>query len=401
MIHVGFWFDYGLKYAGGVNYFRNLLHAIHAVAPDGVRTTLFIGRDLPDKLEQEFARTTQVVKLDLLTRGTFTWFVHRVLYRTFRSQWLVERELRRHGVDVLSHPSMVEKLSRRFKLIAWVPDFQYLHLPQLFPAGYVETRTQVLRDVHRNSDAVVLSSQDAFKDFQAVLGETAPARTHVMPFVSQLHLGEQDEARTAALLARHGLPTRYLFLPNQFWAHKNHRVAFEAVALLKRRGIDVTVVCTGWMKDPTNNSSAAADEAIAVIEREGLQQHIRLLGSIDYADVLGLMRACVAVINPSLFEGWSSSVEESKSVGKPILLSDLGVHREQAHPKAHYFDPADAEALSRLMETAWADWPAGVSAADESEARIALQRRTTEFGQRYAIILREVAAREHPAAASH
>ena len=394
MIHVGFWYDYGLKYAGGLNYFRNLLHAIHEVKPSDMTVTLFIGGDLPPHLEKEFSRTARVVKLDILTRGTVPWFLHRLLYRGFRSQFFVERRLRQHGIDVVSHPSMVQKLSRRFKLISWIPDFQYLHLPQLFPDVDTAQRTQEIRDIHAHSDALVVSSQDAHKDLVTALADPAPARSHVMPFVSQLHVGPHDPEKTRALLEKYALPERFVFLPNQFWAHKNHRLAFEAVALLKRRGVDVTLVCTGWMHDP-NRASAGGADVLAFREREGLENHIRLLGSIEYADVLGLLRACAGVVNPSLFEGWSSSVEESKSIGKPILVSDIAVHREQAHPKARYFDPHDAEALATLLESAWREWPGGVSEADESEARIALQRRTIEFGQRYVNILREVAAHEH------
>ena len=91
MIRVGFWFDYGLVYAGGLNYFRNLLQAIHVARQDDVQTVLFISKDLPAALEEELKQVTEVVKLDLLTRGTAAWFVHRSLYRSVRCQLLVER----------------------------------------------------------------------------------------------------------------------------------------------------------------------------------------------------------------------------------------------------------------------------------------------------------------------
>jgi len=47
-------------------------------------------------------------------------------------------------------------------------------------------------------------------------------------------------------------------------------------------------------------------------------------------------------LNPSRFEGFGMSVAESKSLGKRVLASDLGLLREQAAPGAVYFDPADA-----------------------------------------------------------
>ncbi|MGN6830466.1 glycosyltransferase family 4 protein [Paucibacter sp. M5-1] len=393
-IHVGFWFDFGLAYAGGLNYFRNLLHALHAVQPEHVRVTLFIGKDLPPKLEAEFRAIAEVVKLDILTRGTWPWFFHRIAYRGLRSQFFVERVLRQHGVDVVSHPSMVGRLSPRFRLISWIPDFQYLHLPHLFPGLDVDRRSAELRELHRHSDAVVVSSEDAHKDFAQVMGEAKPPRTHVLPFVSQLHLGPTSPQATRELLDKHGLPERFFLLPNQFWAHKNHRTAFEAVAQLKREGLDVTLACTGWIKDPNGNTLAA--EALRLLDEQDLHGHVRLLGSIDYADVQGLMRASVAVLNPSFFEGWSSSVEESKSMGKALIASDIAVHREQAHPQAKYFDPKDPTALAALLRQAWAERPGGIDEAAEAAARIALHRRTLEFGQRYMQILETVAAESRP-----
>jgi len=389
MIRVGFWFDYGLVYAGGLNYFRNLLHALRESRAGDIEPVLFMGRDVPPALDAELSRVSRLVKLDLLTRGTAQWALHRSLYRSVRCQLMVERILRRHRIEVVSHPSMVERLRGDFRLISWIPDFQYLHLPQLFPGLDAARRSEDIRRLHRGSDAVVLSSRDALRDFASIIGEPTPARTHVLPFVSQTKaLGDEPAAE---LLRRHGLARRYFLLPNQFWEHKNHRVAFEAVARLKAEGLAVTLVCTGWMNDPRRASRAL--DCLAFVKREGLQEQIRLLGTIDYADVLGLMRNAVAIVNPSLFEGWSSSVEEAKSLGKPVLVSDIPVHREQAHPQAHYFDPHSVDGLAALMRAAWLDWPDGIDAAQEAAARASLHERTIEFGREYAQVVRGVAGR--------
>jgi glycosyltransferase involved in cell wall biosynthesis len=388
MTRVGFWYDYGLVYSGGLNYFRNLLHAVSEAQPKDLQTVLFMGKDIPESLAKEFGRLTQLVQLDLLTRGTAEWFVHRSLYRSIGCQALVERVLEKHRIDVVSHPSMVDKLSGKFKLISWIPDFQYLHLPELFPGLNLAKRTRQIREIHNNSNAVIVSSHNALRDFESIVDKSSPERTYVLPFVSQTQ--QYDEAaQSRALLGKYQLPERYFLLPNQFWEHKNHRLAFEAVALLKRAGMDVTLVCTGWIKDPRKASAA---ESLGLVETEKLRENVRLLGSIDYADVIGLMRASIAVINPSLFEGWSSSVEEAKSMGKPVVISDIPVHREQAHRQAQYFNPRDAGELASLMKAAWLTWPAGIREEDEATAREALKRRTAEFGQRYIDIVRDVAS---------
>ena len=48
------------------------------------------------------------------------------------------------------------------------------------------------------------------------------------------------------------------------------------------------------------------------------------------------MCASVALLNPSHFEGWSTTVEEARALGVPMLLSDLDVHLEQAQGIARF-----------------------------------------------------------------
>lgn len=43
---------------------------------------------------------------------------------------------------------------------------------------------------------------------------------------------------------------------------------------------------------------------------------------MPYEHVPALLRESVALLNPSLFEGWSTTVEEGKSPGKHVLMSD-------------------------------------------------------------------------------
>jgi glycosyltransferase involved in cell wall biosynthesis len=62
--------------------------------------------------------------------------------------------------------------------------------------------------------------------------------------------------------------------------------------------------------------------------------------------VYALMRTSTALINPSRFEGWSTTVEEAKSFGVPMILSDIDVHREQTGGTSRYFGIDDPTALA-------------------------------------------------------
>ena len=86
---------------------------------------------------------------------------------------------------------------------------------------------------------------------------------------------------------------------------------------------------------------------MAEAERAGVAGHFRHLGMVPYEDVFGLNAAAEALINPSLFEGWSTTVEEAKALGTRMLLSDVTLHREQA-PRRDVLRAAPARRTCRL-----------------------------------------------------
>jgi glycosyltransferase involved in cell wall biosynthesis len=95
------------------------------------------------------------------------------------------------------------------------------------------------------------------------------------------------------------------------------------------------------------------------------------------------MQNSVALINPSLFEGWSSSVEEAKSLGKRIILSDIPVHKEQDPPGGRFFFPDRAESLADLMQEILEERNLDEDSKLLSEAHEALRKRKMAFAERY------------------
>jgi glycosyltransferase involved in cell wall biosynthesis len=72
--------------------------------------------------------------------------------------------------------------------------------------------------------------------------------------------------------------------------------------------------------------------------------------------MISLMHHAIAVIQPSTFEGWSTSVEESKAMGKQIILSSIDVHVEQAPERGIYFSPHSPDELVAHMVKVYGDF---------------------------------------------
>ena len=350
-------------------YYRTLLRALAAEAADRVEPVLFVGRTTDEPILREFP------PLELHRSPMLDPRAPAALARSAARSVLYDRPLgsllRAHGVDVMSH-SGHHGAYGGLPTIGWVPDLQHRHFPELFNRRTLAFRQARYRLLARFSTELVVSSRFGEHDLLA-LAPGAAGRITVLPFVVEPVARERQPER-AELESAHGFSGRYLYLPNQFWAHKNHRLVIDALGLLARSGREVQVVATGVQHDRRRPRHFA--ELMERAQREGVAERFRVLGVVPYEHVAALMRESVAVINPSLFEGWSTTVEEAKSSGKRVLLSDIPVNREQAPAGGSFFDPADAEQLAELI---WAEWerddPEGDRALAERAAAELPERR--------------------------
>ena len=378
MIRVGFALAFtDQSWLGGVNYFRNLFHAVWSLPNRRIEPVLLTGRKADTKLYRDFP-PVECHQTALLDWRSSLWWWRKIWQHTLGRDVLLERFLRRHGIKLLSHSAPMGRRAR-IPSLGWIPDFQHRHLPEFFTPSECAQREWYMMRLCREATRMVVSSQAAQSDLANFLPEAA-ARSHVLRFVADPGLVE-TLPRREDLEARYGFHGDYFHLPNQFWAHKNHRVVIQALSVLKRQKRPVLVLATGNNRDQRN--PGFFDDLMTQTKREGIQDCFKILGVVPYQDLMALMVHSLAVINPSLFEGWSTTIEEAKSVGKRIIVSDLPVHREQAPSGGIFFDPHSAESLAIEM---FRVWEARNPAADHQlrvEAKEQLACRMTKFALEY------------------
>lgn len=273
--------------------------------------------------------------------------------------------------------------------IGWIPDFQHVHLPQFFSARELRRRDRLHRRIAERSYLVVLSSQDAARDFKRL----HPAHAHkarVLNFATVPQESWFDE-EPQDVGQKYGLPEVFVLVSNQFWMHKNHLCVFEAVRFLRQEGKVVNVVCTGFTGDYRNQHYF--DEVKAFIEDNNLQSCIHILGLIPRGDQIQIMRRAAIVVQPSLFEGWSTVVEDVRALGKRVIVSDLAVHREQNVASAIYFDPQSPRALADTLIDQMSTFVPGPDVEMESACRVKHEQRVLSFAQRFLQIASEAASR--------
>ncbi len=377
MIRVGFIGAVSKEWMGGLNYYKNLLFALSTLENKKMEIIVFVGKNTDIEIKKLFKEHAEVIEHPMFDKQSFMWYLWKILNKVFKSTYFINRICTKYHIDILSHSGLTN--IGRIKTINWIPDFQYLHLPEMFSEKELESRSTNHKYLIQNSDAVVLSSYDALKDFNSFASEYAN-RVNVLQFVSQPNPFYTILNNQNSILEKYKLPKDFFYIPNQFWKHKNHLLVFEAVKILVNENINIVVVCTGYLKDHRNLEYI--ENIKEFIDNNKLQNNIKLLGLIDYDDVFSLIKYSKAVINPSLFEGWSSTVEECKSVGKNMILSDIGVHREQS-PQSLFFEKKDASLLANILKDYNANQCTNLEVID-------LSNRTEQFAKKYEKIILKV-----------
>lgn len=364
---------------GGKNYFSSLFRSVYAADGD-IELVLVTGQHIETSLPDEFP-LIEVVRTPLLDRMHPLWLLRQFCLRRFNSDPMLARLLRKLRVDVLSHSGNIGP-TPGIRTLAWLYDFQFVHLPQYWQPKHIRWAVQRYNAACRQCDGIIVSSNDALSDLKRFAPD-CQASTSVLSFVSN-PVDFDKLPRAAQLQETYGLPSDYFYLPNQFWTNKNHRLAIEALASLKKQGVHATIVCTGKTSD--GRQPLYFKELLAYCTELGVADRIKILGLVPYAHTQGLMAHSLAVINPSRFEGWSTTVEEAKTFRKKLLLSDIKVHREQSPALGRFFGVDEPGELAREMARCFREPRTEL----EPEAiKADYEMRLKNFGQSYIKILHQ------------
>lgn len=230
--------------------------------------------------------------------------------------------------------------------IFWKPDFQEKYYPEYF--SYSETADfdkGFKRITDESKHILVLSSENAKHDLEFFFNEFK-CELKVIPFIVFIpdELLDIPITTEEMILSEFRIkPYSYYIISNQFWPHKNHKLVLESIELLDSDMNDVKFVFTG--QTSTNRSVKIFEEIQKMVAELNIQDRVLFTGFIDKKTQLILLKNSIGVIQPSLFEGWNTTIEEAKALNKFVICSDIEVHKEQISENVLFFEKHSAEDL--------------------------------------------------------
>jgi glycosyltransferase involved in cell wall biosynthesis len=343
-IKIGLLFSYDENWIGGSYYIMNLIASLQLL-PDESKPQLII----LSKEKEDFDKIKEInypfIKY-LVYKDYHNIVIKGInkLARIFFSKkdWIKKTRI---NIDVLFPSKGDLSIGKISKHLYWIPDFQELHLPHFFPNTNLEVRKENRKKFANTNNHIVFSSFDALNDYQHFFPDNK-TKNEVLNFaVHHPNFNDLNEN----ILEKYNLKKEnYFFSPNQFWKHKNHTVILKALSQLKTQGqLDFKVAFSG--KEDDYRNPAYFKELKEYVAQNNLNKEVQFLGFIDRKEQLYLMQNALAIIQPSLFEGWSTVVEDAKRINQHCIVSNLKVHQEQLGDKGYYFTPTDENELAALM----------------------------------------------------
>lgn len=328
---------------GGVIYIINVINTLSFLDDeDKPEIVLFYRSDLKKFLLELNYPYLQIVEWPFLPtmKGTLTSIFLRK--NLFIRDLLTKYKL--HSLYPLQDYPV--RTNTETRLVSWCADFQHRHYPEFFSWIQRIGRNMRTRLALKNTNDLVLSSNDAYGDLKIFFRIPDSLKVHVYHFVSVIDNEKLPDFKE--IVDRYSLPDSYFLVSNQFHKHKNHRVVLYSLAKMKQSGIKKHFVFTG--KLPDDDNSLYIEELRQVMNDYDLHDQISILGTISRKDQLALMRYSQAVVQPSFFEGWSTVIEDAKSLQVPVIASNIGVNVEQLGEKGTYFTPQNVEELVSVLK---------------------------------------------------
>ena len=340
---VGIIYSYDENWIGGAYYIQNLIRSLNYLPKEQQIEFHVLAKD--KVLFQELKKVTGYTNLKFVQNKVHLnkaeIFINRLAVKILKKK-IITKKIKLDWVFPLYNiPNDLKHIENK---LFWIPDLQEKYLPDFFSPKDIHNRQNCYERMIASNYPIVFSSQSALNDFNIFYPDSKNKKKVLQFAVVHPALNEKNISEVKIKYAIEG---DYFISPNQFWQHKNQIAIIEATKILKDKGITVKIVFTGKEHDYRNSDYTA--NLKQKVKDYHLDNEILFLGFINRIDQLILMKNAQAVIQPSLFEGWSTVVEDAKALHQTVVVSNIAVHQEQLEDKGYYFEPNDYNQLADKM----------------------------------------------------
>ncbi len=319
--------DARLYYQTGVGvYLRNLLRYLQQMAPKDILFYVYLMKDDADRIKFE---NKNFIKREV----TYKW-------HSFEEQFDFGRKLYEDNLDLAHFTYFSYPITYKNRFIATVHDTT----PLLYKTGRASTKNQLVYEVKHFFFRIVLSSQ--VRNASVIITPSLSVKkqlikiygSHLAKKIVPIYEGVNQEL--LGLEENQSLKSRFtkdffIYVGN-FYPHKNVERLVRAFAKVKK---DVQLVLVG----PDDYFSTHINHLIKELNQ---QKRIIIYTNPTKEDLIFFYRRALALINPSLSEGFGLPQIEAAYFNLPIIASNIDVFKEILKNNYLSFNPYKEEDIA-------------------------------------------------------
>ena len=318
--------DYELaQWSGGVSYYKNLINSASKINNFNftifTNSTKFIKENIIKENIIKKNKCNIIIKeIFFLKKNNFFNTLRKGIIFFFNNDYFLYFFLKSQKIRILSHRKLF--INHSIKSIGWIPDLQHKVYKKFFTKKFYLQREKYVANELANSDKIFVSSLQVRKEFKKYYG--------IYNKIVPLRVLSKEKYFTKNPIKK------YILFPAQFWEHKNHEFLLKVAKIIKKRKINIKIYFCGKVDNYKNqNHFKLINDKIYRLK---LDEIIKNFGEVSVKQLNKLQKECLAFVNPSLYEGWSTINEEARSNLKYIFLSDIKGHKEQNNYGSIYFN---------------------------------------------------------------
>lgn len=274
-----------------------------------------------------------------LIPGAFEHVVVDAPHYSLSELVIVARAAKKAGIDLLHAPHYVVPVTS-CPVVVTIHDLIHLHQKQRNPLAGIYARTMIGRAV-RKSVRVLTVSRSVKNEIVSELGCDA-ARISVTPN------GVDDRFRASG---PNPAPSPYFLFVGNDKPHKNVERLVEGLAEVRRRRPDVSLILVG-----------------AEFERYQAREGVITPGFVSDEELASLYRGALALVQPSIEEGFGLPAAEAMASGVAVITSMASALVEITGEAALHADAMSASSIAEAM----------LRIANDDALRVTLARRGIE-----------------------
>lgn len=268
-------------------------------------------------------------------------------------------------------------------------DLQFKVYPHFFAPDELFHREKYFQDTIRKASHIVTISdyvRTTVLEYSNIPGSqiTTIHISHVQDFVSEEQSEGDEFLKNLGIEQGH-----YLFYPANFWQHKNHAMLFTAFRLYleKHPETRIKLVCTGAIDNHR-------EEFANAVRLMGMEEHVVLPGFLPSNEVGILFQHALALIFPSLYEGFGIPLLEAFKAEIPVLCSNVTSLPEVGGEATLYFDPFKPNDIVDAIEKVATNPSLRQELVEKGRQRLAYFGSAERMSREYVALLRDTLERQ-------